>query len=260
MDNRPSPIAFGLKMEAQMRAHQIMTRKVTTVRTDTPVREAANLMLQQRISGLPVVDEIGRLVGMISEGDFIRRSEIGTQRPHIGWLDFLMGPGKAALDFVRENGRKVGEIMTRDELFTVTEDMPLDEVVRLMQRQNVKRLPVVRGDTLIGIVTRTDLIRAVASLARDVPDPTADDDHIRNRVIASIEKSEWQPMQLGVTVRDGIVHLSGMITDERYRQAAIVVAENVSGVRLVHDHLYLFDAMSGLSFRSPEDEEWARTG
>jgi CBS domain-containing protein len=129
-----------------------------------------------------------------------------------------------------------------------------------MERQNIKRVPVMRGETLVGIVTRSDLLRAVASLARDVPDPTADDDHIRNRVIASIEKNEWQPMQLGVTVRDGIVHLSGMITDERFRQAAIVAAENVSGVKLVHDHLNLFDAMSGLSFRSPEDEGWTKAG
>lgn len=243
-----------------MRAHQIMTRKLITVKADTPILEAANLMLQRHISGLPVVDDTGTLIGIVSEGDFIRRSEIGTQTPRIRWLDFIMGPGKSALDFVHEHGRKVGEIMTRDGLFTATEEMPLEELVRLMERQNVKRLPVVRGDKLVGIVTRTDLLRAVASLARDVPDPTADDDKIRSRVIASIEKNEWQPMQLGVTVRDGIVHLSGMITDERFRQATIVAAENVSGVKLVHDHLYFFDAMSGLSFRSPEDEGWAKAG
>jgi CBS domain-containing protein len=239
-----------------MRAHHIMTRKVTSVSADTSVRDAAKLMLQQRFSGLPVVDEVGRLLGMVSEGDFIRRSEIGTQSPHIGWLDYLIGPGKAAVDFVRENGRKVGEIMTKSDLVTATEDMPLEEVVRLMERNNVKRLPILREETLIGIVTRADLLRAVASLAQDVPDPTADDDHIRDRVIASIEKHEWRPVQLGVTVRDGIVHLSGMIMDERYRTAAIVAAENVSGVKLVHDHLYLF----GLPSRSPEDEEWAKTG
>jgi len=243
-----------------MRAHHIMTRKVTTVKADTPILDAANLMLQQHISGLPVVDETGKLIGMVSEGDFIRRSEIGTQRLRIRWLDFLMGVGKVALNFVHEHGRKVGEIMTQDDLCAATEDMPLEELVRLMERHNVKRLPVMRGDRLVGIVTRSDLLRAVASLARDVPDPTADDDHIRKRVIASIEDNDWRPAQLGVTVRDRIVHLSGIITDEQFRQAAIVAAENVSGVKLVHDHLYLFDAMSGLSFRSPEDEEWAKTG
>jgi predicted transcriptional regulator len=160
---------------------------------------------------------------------------------------------------VHEHGRKVGEIMTQ-EVCTATEETSFEDVVRLMERRNVKRLPIVRGDTLVGMVTRTDLLRTVASLARDVPDPTADDDHIRDRVLASIEKNEWQPAQLSVTVRDGIVHLSGTITDERFRQATIVAAENVSGVKLVHDHLYLFDAMSGLWFRSPEDDGWAKTG
>ena len=241
-----------------MRAHQIMTRRVITVKADTAILEAANLMLQHHISGLPVVDETGKLIGIVSEGDFICRSEIGTETPRIRWLDFLMGAGKSALDFVREHGRKVGEIMTKDSLCTAAEDMRLEELVQLMERQNIKRVPVMQGETLVGIVTRSDLLRAVASLARDVPDPTADDDHIRNRVIATIEKNEWQPTQLGVAVRDGIVHLSGMITDER--QAAIVAAENVSCVKLVHDHLCLFDAMSGLSLRSPEDEGWTKAG
>ena len=230
-----------------MRAHQIMTRKVITVKADTPVLDAANLMLQHHISCLPVVDETGRLIGMVSEGDFVRRSEIGTQRPRIRWLEFLMGVvGKAAQDYVREHGRKVSDIMTQEDLCIATEDMPLSELVGLMERRNVKRMPVVREHMLIGIVTRTDLLRAVASLARDVPDPTADDDHIRDRVIATIENKDWRPLQLGVTVRDGIVHVSGIIADERYRRAAIVAAENVSGVKLVHDHLYLVD--------------WAKTG
>lgn len=235
-----------------------MTSKLITVKADTPILEAARLMLQRHISGLPVVDDTGTLRGIVSEGDFIRRGEIGTETPRIRWLDFITGPGKPAMDFVHEHGRKVGEIMTQGDLCTATEDMPLTELVRLMGRKNVKRLPVVRGNMVVGIVTRSDLLRAVASLARDVPDPTADDDHIRSRVIGSIEKNDWQPMQLGVTVRNGIVHLSGMITDERFRQATVVAAENVAGVRLVHDHLYFFDAMSGLSFKSPEDEDWAR--
>jgi BON domain len=112
-----------------------------------------------------------------------------------------------------------------------------------VERHVIKRPPVLRGATLVGIVTRSNLLRAVASLAREVPDPTADEDHIRSRVIASIEKHDWRPMQLSVTVRDGIVHLSGIITDERFRQAAIVATENVAGVKLVHDHLYFFKAI-----------------
>jgi CBS domain-containing protein len=236
-----------------MRAHQIMTHRVITVREETPMLEAANLMLREHIGGLPVVSEAGKLVGIVSEGDFIRRKEIGTQRKRGRWFKIIFGPGGSAFDFVHEQGRKVGEIMTSN-VHTATEDMTLENIVQLMERQNVKRLPVVRGDALAGIVTRSDLLRAVASLARDVPDPTADDDHIRERVIAAIETKEWRPLRLGVTVRDGIVHLNGFITDELFRQAVIVAAENVSGVKLVHDHLDMFDAMSGLSFRSPEDE------
>ena len=242
-----------------MRTHQIMTRHVITVDAETPLIEAAKLMLQHHISGLPVVDRAGTPVGIVSEGDFIRRSEIGTQRKRGRWLKFLLGPGSSAKDFVHAHGRKVGEIMTED-LCTVTEEVPLEDAVRLMERRNVKRLPVVRGETLVGILTRSDLLRTVASLARDVPDPTADDDHIRHRVIAAIQNNDWTPMQLGVIVRKGIVHISGIIPDEDYRKAIIVAAENVAGVRLVHDHLSWFDAMSGISFRSPEDEDWAKVG
>lgn len=240
-----------------MRAHQIMTRQVLSVGPDTPVLEAANTMLQQHISGLPVVDKSGKLVGIVSEGDFIRRSEIGTGRKRGRWLQFLVGPGKSASEFVHEQGRKVSEVMT-PEPYTITEDTPLEDIVQIMEKRNVKRLPVLRGDTVVGIVTRSNLLQAVANLARDVPDPTADDDHVRNRVIAAIEKNEWHPYGLSVVVRDGIVHLNGVITDERSRQASIVAAENVSGVKTVHDHLCWVDPMSGMYVNSPEDERWAK--
>ena len=236
-----------------MRAHQIMTRQVITVAAGAAIVEAANTMLQNHISGLPVTDEAGKLVGIVSQGDFIRRAEIGTQRKRGRWLKLLLGPGKAASDFVHERGRKVGEIMTLDPC-TVTEDATLEDVVQLMEQKNVKRLPVLRGDQLVGIVTRSNLLQAVAELAREVPDPTADDDHIRNHIIASIEKTDWGPFGLGVIVRNGNVHLSGVITNERSRQAAIVAAENVSGVKKVHDHLCWVDPMSGMYLNSQEDE------
>lgn len=240
-----------------MRAHQIMTRKVITVGLNTPVTEAATIMLNHHVSGLPVVDPAGKLVGIVSEGDFIRRSEIGTQRRRSRWLQLLVGPGKEAQEFVHERGRKVGEVMTPDP-WTISEDTPLAEVVQLMEKRNVKRLPVVRDGRIVGIVTRSNLLQAVAGLARDVPDPTADDDHIRERIIASIDKADWRPFGLGVTVRNGVVHLHGVIVDESSRQAAIVAAENIQGVKEVHDHLCWVDTMSGMYVNSPEDEKQSK--
>lgn len=240
-----------------MRAHQIMTKPVITVTPEATVYDAANRMLANHVSGLPVVDTSGKLVGIVSEGDFLRRSEIGTKRRRSRWLSFILGPGTAARDFVVEHGRKISEVMTPDP-FTVTEDVPLAEVVDLMEVKSVKRLPVMRGEKIVGIVTRANVLQAVASLDRDVPDPTADDDHMRNRIIKVMEKQDWCPLSLNVIVRDGIVHLSGIITDVQARQAAIVAAENVEGVVKVHDHLRWMDPLSGFSIGSPEDEEYAR--
>jgi len=240
-----------------MRAHQIMTRSVITIAPDATILDAAKTMLKHHISGLPVVDAAGKLVGIVSEGDFIRRSEIGTQRKRGRWLKFLLGAGATATDYVRENGRKVSEVMTADPV-TVAEDAPLEEIVNAMETNGVKRLPVVKDGKLAGIVSRANLLHAVAGLARDIPDPTADDDHIRRRVIAAIEKQDWSPFGLNVIVRDGIVHLSGVITDEASRQAAMVAAQNVAGVQKVHDHLCWVDSMSGMYRESPEDVEMAK--
>jgi CBS domain-containing protein len=235
-----------------MRAHQIMTRSVLTVTPETTMLEAANKMLQQHVSGLPVVDAAGKVVGIVSEGDFLRRSEIGTGRKRGRWLKFILGAGTEAIDFVHEHGRKVSEVMTREPV-TIAEDTPLEEIVRVMEKHHVKRLPVMRGETLVGIVSRANLLQAVASLARDVSDPAADDDHVRRRIIDSLEKNDWCPFGLNVLVRDGIVHLNGVITDEHSRQASIVGAENVVGVKKVHDHLCWVDTMSGMYLESPED-------
>lgn len=242
-----------------MRAHQIMTRSVITIAPDAPILEAAKTMLQHHVSGLPVVDAAGKLVGIVSEGDFIRRSEIGTQRKRGRWLKFLLGAGAAATDYVHEHGRKVSEVMTSDPI-TITEDATLEEIVNAMEANGVKRLPVMKGDKLVGIVSRANLLQAVAGLAREIPDPTADDDHIRSRIIAAIERNDWSPFGLNVIVRDGIVHVSGVITDESSRQASVVAAQNVAGVRKVHDHLCWVDTMSGMYLESPEDVDMAKAG
>mgnify|MGYP001458555490 CR=1 FL=1 len=240
-----------------MRAHQIMTRPVVTISPDASILDAANLMLHRHVSGLPVVDAAGKLVGVVSEGDFIRRSEIGTQRRRSRFLKLILGPGRAASDFVQEHGCKVSEIMTAEPV-TVTEDTPLPTIVALMEKNKLKRLPVMRDGRVVGIVSRANLLQAVASLARQVPDPTADDDHIRERIIDALGKNDWCPQGLKIVVRDGVVDLGGIIIDERARQAAIVCAENVSGVKKVHDHLCWVDPMSGLYMIAPEDEELAK--
>ena len=238
-----------------MRAHQIMTRSVITIAPDATILEAARTMLQHHVSGLPVVDAAGKLLGIVSEGDFIRRSEIGTPRKRGRWLKVLLGD--SAVDYVREHGRRVSDVMTSDPV-TITEDATLEEIVDAMETNGVKRLPVMKDGRLVGLVSRANLMQAVASLAREIPDPTADDDHIRSRVVAAIDKNDWSPFGLNVIVRDGIVHLSGMITDERSRQASVVAAQNVAGVIKVHDHLCWVDTMSGMYLKSPEDVEMAK--
>ena len=144
-----------------MRAHQIMTKDVITVTPQTTIEEAAKIMLEIHVSGLPVMDDAGRLVGIVSESDFLRRSEIGTGRRRPAWLQFFMGPGKAASEFIHERGRKVEDIMTRDPI-TVGEETPLEDLVGLMEKNGIKRLPVTSGRTLKGIVTRANLLQAVA--------------------------------------------------------------------------------------------------
>ncbi len=235
-----------------MRAHHIMTHTVITVAPDASITDAARLMLDNHVSGLPVVDLKGALVGIITERDLLRRQEIGTQRKRPRWLEFVLGPGRQAAEYVQTAGRRVHEVMTRD-IQTVTEDTPLPDVVSVMEKYRVKRVPVMDGNKLTGIISRQNFVRAVAGLAREVPDPTADDEHIRARILAEIGRHQWTPIGLDVFVRNGVVDLCGVITDDRTRQAIVVSAENIVGVKQVHDHLCWVDPMSGMYFESDED-------
>jgi CBS-domain-containing membrane protein len=210
-------------------------------------------MLQNRISGLPVVDKEGELVGIVTEGDFLRRSELGTQRRRPKWLEFIVGPGRLADEYVRTSGRKVAEIMTPNP-FSVAEADSLETVVELMERHRVKRLPVMRSGRMVGIVSRANLMHALASLARDdTRAPAGDDSAIRDRILAALGKLHWAPHP-NVVVKNGIVELWGVITDERERQGLIVATENISGVKEVHDHLVWVEPMSGMALPSAEDE------
>jgi CBS domain-containing protein len=242
--------------EEVMKAHDVMTWGVISVEPDAPVMRAARLMLQHRISGLPVVDAKGKLVGIVTEGDFLRRGELGTQNRRSRWLEFLIGPGRLATEYVRACGRKVEEIMTPNP-HTIAANTELSEVVRLMERHRVKRLPVVQDGKLVGIVSRSNLLRALASVARDVKKPAHGDFAIRERILAECATQPWAT-EINPLVRNGVVDLWGTITDERERQAFIVVAENIPGVKAVHDHLVWVDAMSGMVFLSEEDDGRAK--
>src|SRR4051794_12225885 len=199
-----------------MRAAQIMTQPVITVGPDTSIVEAARTMLQHHISALPVTDAESSLIGIISEGDFIRRAEIGTQRKRSRWLKCLVGSGKSASDFVHEHGRKAWEVMTPNPV-GISEHTSLEEIVHDMVSGNIHHLPVMRGTRLVGMVTRSNLLQAVADFARDAAEPTADDDQIRGSILAAIGSADWSPSRLGVIVRNGNVTVGGFITDERYR-------------------------------------------
>jgi CBS domain-containing protein len=237
-----------------MKAADVMTDKVLSVGPGASVAQAARLMLDNNISGLPVVDGQGRLVGIVSEGDFLRRAETGTERRRPHWLEFLLGPGRLADEYVRAHGRKVEEVMTRD-VASVAEDAPLDEIVRLMERRRIKRVPIMRDGKLVGIVTRANLLRALASVAAELPPAASSDAELRRLVLAELGKQPWSSQSdINVVVRNGIVQLWGVITDEREREALRVMVENIGGVKGVKDNLIWVEPMSGFVIPPPEDQ------
>jgi len=241
-----------------MRADQIMTRNLITISPKAGVADAIAKMLEFRIGGLPVVDSAGAIVGIVTEGDFLRRTEIGTERKRPRWLEFITGPGSLAGEYVRTHGRRVDEVMTVDPV-TISEDADLDDVVRLMEKRRIKRVPVTRGDTMVGIVTRANLLHALASLSREASPAALDDAAIRARVIAEFERQPWAPKNLiEVVVRNGVVDLWGVIVADHQREAAGVVAENVPGVKSVRNHLAWVEPVSGMVIAGPDENDRAR--
>jgi CBS domain-containing protein len=222
-----------------MRAHQIMNRSVITVTPGTPIADAARIMLRNHIGGLPVVDAAGNLVGIISDGDFLRRADIGTERKRGRWLGLLLGRGRVGADFVHSHGCTVGNIMSRTPV-TVTEDAALAEIAEIMESRNVKRLPVVSGDRLVGIVTHTDFVQTVADLAAAVPDPSTDDDALRSAILDALDRAACKPCRFNVMVHDGIARLSGAVRDDKERTTAVAVAGAVAGIKEVRDRLWVY--------------------
>lgn len=229
-----------------MQAKAIMSTPVVTVRPGASIADAAELMLARKIGCLPVVRDDGTVAGIISEGDFLRRVELGTQRPRARWLEFLVGPGNIADEYVRANGRQVDQVMTPD-VFSAAPSASLAEIVGLMIENNIKNVPIIQAGKLVGIVTRTDLLRALLRVLPKSGATTADDESIRKSVLAELQGQAWSGGDLiGVSVDRGTVELSGAIFDERQRKAAVVAAENVAGVNSVKDSLFCVGPLSVL--------------
>jgi CBS domain-containing protein len=242
-----------------LQATDVMTQTVVSVKTDTTVINAARAMLQHNISGLPVMDRQNRIVGMVTEGDLLRRAEIGTERHRSRWLELLRGPGRAAEEYATAHARKVAEVMS-DQVVFVTPETPLDQVVELMEQHHIKRVPVVSEKGLVGIVSRANLLAALVEATPNAVPAEATDVAIRELILSEIDRQPWAPRAtVNVDVKDGVVELRGATTDERERSALHIVAENVPGVKRVVDHLIWVEPLSGMVIEPPDQEPASQT-
>ncbi len=226
-----------------MNAADIMTPDVITVGPDTPLDRLVALMLENRISGVPVM-EGDAVVGMVSEGDLMRRVELGSEPRRSHLLEVLSRETPLAAEYARSHGRKASEVMTTD-VIAIEDTTPVAEIARLLEARRIKRVPVLRDGKLVGIVSRANLLRALASRLQAPPAPAADDRRIRTALLGEFRQHKWSASvaELDATVEDGVVYLWGVVHSEEQRLALRVAAENTPGVRRVEDHLD--DVMAG---------------
>ncbi len=235
-----------------MRAADVMRHRVITTTPDATVAEAARIMLEHKVSGLPVVDVKGAIVGIVTEGDFLRRTELGTERKRPHWLEFVLGPGRLAGDYAHTHGRRISEVMTEKPV-TADPSMPLESLVGLMEKHRIKRIPVVEHGKIVGIVSRADLLGVLAHLLPQAPKTAPRDAEIRRRILAEFDKNPWALRGcLDASVQHGVVELRGVVGDERQRQALKIAAENVDGVTKIVDHLVWVEPVSGMAI-APDD-------
>lgn len=226
----------------------LMTKPPTVVRASATLADAARIMLEQHVSGLPVQNEAGDLVGIITEGDLLRRPELGTENKERKWIQALIGPGRSMEDYMRTHGRHVDEVMTR-RVVTVAPDTPLAEAAELMHKRHIKCLPVVELGKLVGIMSRSDFLKALISelTAADSNKPT--EETIRAHIIDTLMRENWAPKSgITVEVTGGTVTLKGTVVSDVERRALLVVAENAPGVKEVHDNLVREDSGDSVGF------------
>jgi CBS domain-containing protein len=227
-----------------MKAKHVMTTPVVTIELGASVSEVAALLIERRISGVPVISN-GEVVGMVSEGDLLRRHEIGTDRFDNPWWARLFDGDRATAQYVRSHATRAADIMTRP-VISVTEDTPIADVVSLLESHRIRRVPVLRDRQLAGIVSRANLVQTLALTARRaVAQRAAGDKEIREQLLAELAgQTWWQRYSSTLTVSGGVVHFWGLRESEDEKTAARVAAENIPGVRNVVDHRERYDSLS----------------
>jgi CBS domain-containing protein len=221
-----------------MRARDVMVRAVATATLETTFEQVARLMISLRISGVHVLDRNGRLVGIVTEGDLLRRMETATERQRSRWSEWFSANSRLAAEYIKSHARRVEDIMTR-EVVSVGESATLGEIAELMETKRIKRVPVVHDGKIVGIVSRADLLQVLARGGAASADEN-NDRMIRERLLAELRKQEWaNPTGSNVVVSDGIVHFWETVRSEEERTALRVAAENISGVRGIEDHSIL---------------------
>lgn len=216
-----------------MQAQDVMTTQVTTIEAGATVREAAKRMLARRVSALPVVDGRGRVIGIVSEGDLVRRAELGTEAARSWWL--RMFAEDEARDYIRTHGASVADVMSTPAI-GVRRATPLHEVARLMEKHRVKRLPVLESGRLVGIVSRADLVRRIATAPAKATPRTKGDRALRKAVLEEIKRAGVDATYANVTVDGGTVHLWGGLRTEVEQKALRTAAKEAAGRRKVEDH------------------------
>jgi CBS domain-containing protein len=230
-----------------MRARDIMVTNVITVRPEASVRDVAKVLLANRISALPVIDDQGRLVGIISEGDLVRRAELGTNHHRSWWLELFSGMNKEVLAtrFLKSRGRKVKDVMTTKNLITAEPTTPLRDIAVSLEKNRIKRLPIVAKGQVVGIVSRANIIQALAGLPEGPERKTTSDSMIRKSIMKQIKSGKWSKGSLlNVTVQDGRVQLWGVVDSEAEKQAARVAAELVEGVKAIENNVIVLPVVA----------------
>ena len=228
-----------------MKASDIMATEVVTVSAASNVQDVAEILLKHQISGVPVVDARGHVVGIVSEGDLLRRAETGTGHERSWWLKLLMGREGLATEYVREHSRKVADVMSR-EVITAAPDTPVSEIAEILERSRIKRVPILKDGRLVGIVSRANLLHALASLRKEIAARPVADSELREAIMKRLADEPWiRPMLVNVTVADGVADVWGIVDSPAEKQALRIAIETTPGVRTVNDNLIIRPVASG---------------